>query len=260
MSSKAPGAGSPAIRQRGSLLARTWARLLGFRSPSAGHLDDTKKQELIARFLLAEFNSLVDRARDCDQLSASRINFFLIIVGALAAGLGAASELKLSMPVYLWLAFFVCLFLFALGFITLIYSVRSAAQSADMFRLAGRTRCWFSDFAPEATPYFAFEPGDNRPHFAAQFWEMRGGEATVVTINSALAACLAAIAAYQIAGNQLAPWLPLVVLLAASLAVATWLLQWRFIKVNMRRTQTRYIKRGTIHFPDTNYKPRFEDR
>jgi hypothetical protein len=145
-----------------------------------------KKQELIASFLLAEFDSLVVQARDCTEASATRINFFMITVAAAAAGLGAAGDLGLAAFVHLWLAFFACLFLLALGAITLWYSVRSAAQSMEMFRLAGRVRAWFANLAPEASPYFSFEPGDNQPQFTAHFWPMRGGEATVVAINSTM--------------------------------------------------------------------------
>jgi hypothetical protein len=107
-----------------------------------------KKQELIASFLLAEFDSLVVQARDCTEASATRINFFMITVAAAAAGLGAAGDLGLAAFVHLWLAFFACLFLLALGAITLWYSVRSAAQSMEMFRLAGRVRAWFANLAP----------------------------------------------------------------------------------------------------------------
>jgi hypothetical protein len=221
-------------------------------------MGEPQRRGLVADFLLAEFNALVDRARDCDQISAARINFFLVVVAAVIAGLGAATGLPPSKTDSLWLVFIASLFLFALGIITLRYSVRSAAESVEMFRYAGRVRCWFSDFAPEATPYFAFVPADDRPRFSTRSGKMRGGEATVMTINSTLAVCLAAIAIHELAGVQLARWAPVATLTAVVLGVAAWYLQRWLFEVTMKRLEARY-HRDRVHFPFEVYKPRFEE-
>jgi hypothetical protein len=219
-------------------------------------MDDPEKRE--AGFLLAEFNALVDRARDSDQIAAARINFFLIVVGATAAGVAAATELRPSLTGYLWLVFIAGLFVLVLGIVTLRYSVRSAAESVEMFRYAGRVRCWFSDLAPEATPYFAFIPGDNLPRFSTRSGRLRGGEATVITINSMLVVGLSAILLYELAGVQLSQRASLAILIGVIPAVLAWYLQRWLVEVTMKRLEARYRAKD-VHFPSEAYKSRFEE-
>jgi hypothetical protein len=213
-----------------------------------GPSSDFRKQELLAGFLLAEFNSLVDRARDFDQMNSSRTNFFLIIVAAVGAGLGGATGLQLSASNYVLMVLLAIAALLILGAVTFYYSIRASIAMVSLYRLAGRVRCWFADLAPEAVPYFPFGPGDNRPLYTTRFWTFRVGEPIVATVNSVLASGGVALIVYQLFAT---PW---VVLPTAIVVWAlVWFLQRKVINWAMKRAEVKHWPTD-VHFPREAYQ------
>jgi len=224
--------------------------------PQSRPMSDT--HEIVTDFMLAEFNALQERARGFDQINASRINFFLIIVAAVGAGFGAATDLKISLSYYLWGVVLAFLALLVLGLVTLYYAVNSAIATVELYRYAGRIRCWFADLAPEAVSYFAFAPADNRPRFTTRFWMLRGGEAIVVAINAILASSLAMILSYQVADILLiSEPLWTAILVGIVLGPAIWLLQRWLIKKRMEWAESSKSTQERIHFPYQEYEALF---
>lgn len=205
-------------------------------------------------FLLAEFNAIVNRARDVDQINASRINFFLVIVAAIGAGLGGVADLSLPLNEYLWTAFVALLALIVLGLVTYYYSIEASIATVVLYRTAGRIRCWFADLAPEVVPYFPYVPADNLPDFTRPYWMFRGGEATVITINAIMASGLSGIILYQVS-NRL--WIALLV--AIIVLPIAWLVQRWFYRKRMERAGDEYPT-DWVRFPGKKYEDLFYGR
>lgn len=61
----------------------------------------SKFQNSSAQFLIAEFSAVQNRIASFEQIKSSRVNFFLLIVGATAAGLAAIMQVQAVMDNYL---------------------------------------------------------------------------------------------------------------------------------------------------------------
>lgn len=213
-----------------------------------------EKQRLVADFMLTEFNALVERARDLDQINAARINFYLIIVAAVGAGLGGTIEFLSTLPEALWIVLLALLALLVLGLVTYYYAINSAIATVMFYRTAGRIRCWFADLDPESVRYFAFVPADNRPHFTTSIWMFRGGEAIVTAINAILASgiIVALLYQYQVIGQI---WE--VVAVAVVVWPFAWFLQRLFFMRKMKLEEDR-SNLEDIHFEDKDYEALFQ--
>jgi len=51
-----------------------------------------KKAERTAQFLITEYTSISERIGRIEQIISTRVNFFLVTVGAIAAGITAAKD------------------------------------------------------------------------------------------------------------------------------------------------------------------------
>ena len=221
-------------------------------------MSDSDKQKLVADFMLAEFNALVERARDNDEINASRINFFLIVVAAVGAGLGAATEFLTSLHEPLWIVLAALLALLVLGAVTYYYSINSAIATVMQYRRAGRIRCWFADLALDKDiPYFAYIPADNRPHFTTSFWMFRGGEAIVTAINAIMASGIVVIVLYQYQVLR-QPWALATV--AAAVWPIAWFLQRLFFVERMKQKEKNYNHPSYIHFEDRRYEDIYQGK
>ncbi|MBI5053927.1 MAG: hypothetical protein HZB52_11780 [Chloroflexi bacterium] len=137
-------------------------------------------------FLLAEFNSLQDRANQLEELKSSRINFFLVIVAAALAGLTSFIGVS-NFPITVnFIILAVSLILFLIGLTTLTQIVQYSIAIVSFYRKAGRIRRWFVDVNPEILDYVAFKPADDSPnvYVGASTFTFRCGDGIVLLVNS----------------------------------------------------------------------------
>jgi hypothetical protein len=219
-------------------------------------MDDSDKLKMVADFMLAEFNTLIERARDFDQINASRINFYLIIVAAVGAGLGAATDLQPVQSNYLWIVLAALSGLLLLGLVTLYYTVNSTISSIKLYRYAGRVRCWFAEQAPQVVPFFPFSPTDARPRFATRFWTFRGEEAIVAAVNAILLSGIIVIVLYQ---SQVISRPGPAIILALATCIVAWILQRWCFRMRMDRAEDTYGA-DDIHFDEEQYRAHYRAR
>jgi hypothetical protein len=221
-------------------------------SLQARQLDDAQNRELVASFLLAEFHTLQERARSSEQIHASRVNFFALGVAAASAGLLAAASLQASDTVQQG-GIVLLAVLLGLGLLILQQRVSATLAVVDLLRMAGRVRCWFADLAPEAIPYFASIPADNRPAFTTPFWLLRGGEVIVVALNALLTAGLVFLTVDQAFGQA---WVAGLVGLV--MGPAAWIFQQHYVEERMIQADCTGFQGREARFPYWKYEARFQ--
>jgi len=137
-------------------------------------------------FLLAEFNSLQERAAQLEDIKSSRINFFLVIVAAVFAGVTSfigTPTIPIANNSILIITSFILLLV---GLTTLTQTVQYSIAIVTFYRKAGRIRRWFVDNNPEILNYVAFKPADDSPNIyvGASTFTFRGGDGIILLINS----------------------------------------------------------------------------
>jgi len=208
-------------------------------------MSKTEKAEITVSFLLAEFNTLQERATNLEQVKSTQVNFFLIVVAAIIAGLSGLSSVP-TLQTFMLDGIFVASFLvFLLGFATLYQSVNYSMSIVSFYRRAGRIRRWFVDFDKDIAPYVAFPPGDDRPRFklTRSYLAFRGGDAVLLIINSV---SFAGITTSLIASFfYFAPIF--IFFVAIIVGVFAWFLQYQIIYRRLSNEEKRNINQ--IHFP-----------
>src|SRR4051794_40397012 len=122
-----------------------------------------------ADFLLAEFETLQNRAISIEQNKSNRINFLLIIAAALIAGIGQIVGNSILQPYQSTVVFIAAVTLLLLGIFTLKHSVDDSVAIVILFRRAGRIRLWFVEQDNPIGQYVAFEYGDDRPRMDSPY-------------------------------------------------------------------------------------------
>jgi hypothetical protein len=199
----------------------------------------------VNNFLLAEFNALQTRAIAMEQAKSNQVNFFLVAVGAITAGIFALSDLQ-TLQTYLIEVIVITSFLILLlGFATLNQSINYSAASVSLYRRAGRIRQWYLNADEKIKQFVPFIPGDDRPRYWLSFSyaAFRGGDAVILIINSVSFAIFTTGILFLI--FQIPSLLVLVI--AGLLAIISWYLQQLFIKVRLLKVEAQNIK--NIHFP-----------
>lgn len=210
-------------------------------------VDDTMKD-----FLLAEFTSLQDRAIAKGEMSTNRVNFFLLVVAAIIAGSSIfleTGQVIVSSDLMLLLAVSSTAIL-VLGIATLEQVVKHSVEIVFFYRLAGRVRRYFADTYEEIKPYLAFEPIDSRPKMDTGYFfiELRGGDAVLVGVNSLATAVLVST---LIAASNILPLNPLVyVFIALLVFFISWVLQAARIRAVLRNAEKIFERH--IRFPSLN--------
>lgn len=210
-------------------------------------VDDTMKD-----FLLAEFTSLQDRAIAQGEMSTNRVNFFLVVVAAIIAG--SSMFLETGQPTassdLLFLLAVSSTAIFALGIATLEQVVKHSVEIVFYYRLAGRVRRYFADTYDEIKPYLAYEPTDSRPRMDTGYFfiELRGGDAVLVGVNSL---AMAVFISTLVAGSNVLSLNPLSYIFIALLVfIITWILQAARIKAVLRNADKIFERH--IRFPSLN--------
>jgi hypothetical protein len=195
-------------------------------------------------FLLAEFSALQERVANYEEIKSSRVNFFLVVVAAVAAGLPTLLEQYSGLRPSIAAAS--SGLLLALGLITLDQLVDYSISIVLFHQRAGRIRRWYVAQDPALQPHVAFAASDDQPsliiHFAALVF--RGADAIVLFINCLTAALL--VMALTLA--RLPLFSPGSLALGGGCAVVAWYLQKGWIRFKLGRAAKQH--RHDARFPD----------
>ena len=154
---------------------------------------DSLDKEIIAQYLISEFEMLHQRAEAHEQFIASKTNFFVGLTTATLGGLlfllnesvgGVATQ------VIMVVGFFALVFLLIVGWVIFKQSVDMVASAAIYYRRAGRVRQWFVDNAPSVEKYIPFTVTDERPPLYVPHAPLRDFNTIVASVNAGLMAIL----------------------------------------------------------------------
>jgi len=215
-----------------------------------------KNPDIVAQFLIAEFNALQERAKNFEDIKASRVNFFLLVVAATGAIFSTATQIDLFRQYYIESIILTALILLLLGLSTLKHSVDYSGAIVILFRRAGRVRRWFVDFDEKLTPYVAFEPADDRPKFSIPYsllaW--RGAETVVMLFNVISSTAIAGCIVFKIV--QFTQTISLIIL--AGVAISVWYLQGLYVYNKMHKAQNSDTELSRVHFPHRKLAEKIE--
>jgi hypothetical protein len=225
---------------------------------------DTLSKEAIAAFLTAEMEGLNQRALHYDEALSSKVNFYLVVVTALAGGLVLAAGTGALAPIVLPVTCIVLAFLFQLGMVTFGQCLDLSATVTTLYRRVGRIRHWFIEQQPALEPYLPFTVGDDRPQLNPDYALLRGMESILLLVNAAL--CGVFFALLWIFSDfflfHLLPidLVPLSLLIAFLLGTLTFYIAWqwqvRYADKFMKEWEARQKNTGMIHFPSESGLPK----
>jgi len=204
------------------------------------------ERQVSAEFLVAEFSALQDQVIRLEEAKSNRVNFFLIVVAAVTAGVsGSIANPNLQHSLGLVFICIASMVLLLLGVATLNELVRYSESIVSLYRRAGRIRRWFVDFDPEIAPYLAFEATDEHPKVDLEtgYLTFRGGDAVVLMLNS-VTFCVLVIATLYI---MYPISVPMALFIAAVAAFLFWFLQQNRLHALLRKIEIRM--EGNIRFP-----------
>lgn len=227
-------------------------------------MEYSKNTEIAAQFLIAEFNALQERAKNFEEIKASRVNFFLLIVAAVGAIISAVDQIRVLQQYFLESILLAAVAILLLGLSTLQHSVYYSSAIVEFYRRAGKIRHWFIDFDGTIEDHLPFEPADDRPKyywkknrfiekFQLNLW--RGGEPVIIIFN--------VISVLTIAECILLKFFYLSWIMSSMflflLAIATWVLQIRYVDKRMQKSEEK--GKDKAHFKYEDYlKKRQKDK
>lgn len=121
------------------------------------------KDELTSNFLLAEFSAVQDRIKSYEEIKSQRVNFFLLIVGAVAAGIMTGLQAEIVQSNLLAIALISSVIISFIGIMSLYHQVITSVSIVTLYHRSGRIRKWFYDNDEDILPYLVFEPADDKP-------------------------------------------------------------------------------------------------
>ncbi|KAA0231153.1 hypothetical protein EDS67_03635 [candidate division KSB1 bacterium] len=147
-----------------------------------------KKANITAQFLVTDYACLQERVKTFEEIKSARVNFFLLIVGAVGAGISAAMQVQAVRDNAQIIILLSTITLFLLGIATLQHSVNYSEAIVTIFRRSGRIRRWFLNENPKLAPFLVFEAADNKPRFDINLSNLiwRGAEPVIIVLNSVL--------------------------------------------------------------------------
>lgn len=195
-------------------------------------------------FLLAEFSALQERVANYEEIKSSRVNFFLVVVAAVAAGLPTLLAQYSGLGPSIAAAS--SGLLLALGLITLDQLVDYSISIVVFYQRAGRIRRWYVKQDPTILPHVAFAASDDQPPLSINFAALvfRGADAIVLFVNCITFALL--VMALTVT------WFPLfspgALAISVGCAILAWYLQKGWIGLKLGWAAKRHT--DNIRFPE----------
>lgn len=195
-----------------------------------------------AQYLLAEMQTINEKATLYEQIKSNRVNFFLLIVGATGASFSFLSQHDALKGYEIGLAQALSTLVLILGFFVLRDMAEYSAAIIFQYRWAGRIRRWFLEDNISLKKYLPFSAVDDKPKFTESniFW--KSSETIILLINCYLFALIIGLSLHS---------LSIVLAIFAALAggVIFWFIQRFYTTSKMKKFENSdYVKR-TIYFP-----------
>jgi hypothetical protein len=213
-------------------------------------------KEIIAQYLITEFESLSQRAAQNRNDLTNKINFYMVFVTAVIGGLILISDNPMLQSFILPSTCLIMLFLHVLGWITMSQGVDLSAGAILQYRRIGRIRQWFLNYDPSILPYLPFDPGDNRPKYFARYAPTRGVEAILLLVNASLAGIFISLLWLLIDIKILIlpfsySWTTYGIALGMGILVTViiWRSEIRYLENFMRKKDQFDFELGYVHFP-----------
>lgn len=197
-----------------------------------------------AQFLVTDYACLQERVKTFEEIKAARVNFFLLIFGAIGAGISAAMQVPVVKDNAQTIILASSIVLFLLGVATLHHSVNYSEAIVTLFRRSGRIRRWFLEENSKIAPFLVFEAADNKPRYDIDFGNLiwRGAEPAVIIVNSVLLT-VAVVMIFLIQVPTIFPGIFIVNLLILTVLVLIFsYLQLLFVKKRMQKRQKKQDK------------------
>ena len=191
-------------------------------------------------FLIAEYNALQESAVSRDQVKSSRVNFFMVVVAAVSAGIAQVLTNPTLSSYHLIVVSAVGIILFLLGFVTLRHNIDDSVAIVIYYRRAGRIRLWFVEKDKRIEPYVPFEYADDKPRMDMPYLGFRGGEA-VILITNTIAFCAFALAMLKPETEMIA------IIEAIVISVLVWYFQVFYFHRTLKNAEKKVA--GSIKFP-----------
>jgi hypothetical protein len=209
--------------------------------------NSNKNDELVAPFMVAEFETLTSRILNIEQTKATRINFYIVIVSAAIGGLSLATQFQMTTSLNPLIVPALSSVVFLLGIAILNENVELASKAVFLYRRAGRIRCWFQDKNPNILPYLAWTPGDDTPPFKDDpgYGTFAGKDSILWLGNSVSGAIL--LLSILLSYSSLLIIASCVI--AAIIFFAIWISQNKYIDYLMNKYERLGSEKGRIHFP-----------
>jgi len=210
------------------------------------------ENEVIAQYLIAEFEVLHQRAQAHEQMVIARTNFFIALTTAVLGGL----LLFLKEYVKDWVLLSVIiittlLFLLIVGWTVFIQSIDSKASVAIYYRRAGRIRRWFVDNAVNIEKYIPFKATDARPLLYVPWAPLRHLNITVVSVNAGLSAILFSYVCFILLRGKLVFEDLLLIIGGCSIGMFALIFYWQFsiYKHRLLAKENSEEEKKAVHFP-----------
>ncbi len=188
------------------------------------------KTNLSADFLIAEFNAIQERAMGLEEIKSGRINFFLIIVAAIIAGISGLADTAIAQQHYPEIILVGAALVLALGVSTLKSIVNYSYAIVMLFRKAGRVRRWFLENDMKIKNYLPFESNDDRPRIRISLISWRGAEAVLLIINAVAASIVVGMGLSSLSQTWAA-------IGAGGALLLVWLIQVWFVKGHLKKIE-----------------------
>lgn len=202
----------------------------------------------IDEFMIAEYNALQARALAFEQIKSSRINFFLIIVGASIAGYSGLSNIEGFIFDYPTILVMICLINLLIGVATLKFSMDQSIAITSFHRRAARVRRYFFDLNRELYLYYPFRPTDERPlnSISQELIIWRGGEPILIVLNALLIFFMFYTMTFQGFGLNIVSYL-----IALPMASLTIYGQLKYLQNNLKLRDKSEVENKKVNFPNS---------
>lgn len=214
-------------------------------------VNNKEKDEVVAQYLLSEFEVLNQRAMQYEQSIVNKTNFFLATLTAVGGGaILLSTQLTLSTEFYLVGGLILAVALLVLGITTLAQVVDIGASATFLYRRAGRIRKWFLEYDSRLQPYIPFVVGDDSPPYVMETSKLRGIEAVLLIANSAIAGFLGGGCIFTCWDTQIFAYEEIFSLIVGIVSFFVfWKIQAVYVTHLLRKWEHREKIEGWVHFP-----------
>jgi hypothetical protein len=201
------------------------------------------QHEIIATYLIAEFEALHQRADQKEQLIGTKISGYLTSTSLIAGALLLVADSSYLQKFFLEISGGISTAISLIGIVTLIQVLDLRASAQFFYRRAGRIRKWFLTHASDLQPYLPFIVGDNTPPYLEEEAPLRSTEGIILLLNT-ISVCFSISISTWILGSRIllintsTLLYTILFVICPIISCVVWLLQMRWIKAELQKRET----------------------